>query len=177
MELLPECRPTVTVAWHNLYAVPRAESEFTGNCFEMQKTLGACLKNVCFDFTVFWYDDLYSLASGRRMKNMINRTSPPQSHLGRAASPPLIAENRLARCVLAVQCPLQTSPIIQPRVRHISSGIQIQSAVFRQFTHQTDRHIVSATNLFQHRLCSCIITTWLIILSYKIKENDLTKNT
>jgi len=26
-------------------------------------------------------------------------TSPPQSHFGRAASPPLTAENGLARCV------------------------------------------------------------------------------
>jgi len=29
----------------------------------------------------------------------ITVTSPPQSHLGRAASPPLTAENGLARCV------------------------------------------------------------------------------
>jgi len=69
---------------------------------------------------------------------------------------------RLLR-VLAVQCPLQTSLITQPRVRHIhntvpvphsayptrckvaatrdlfSNGIQIQSVVFLQFTHRTDR--------------------------------------
>jgi len=28
-----------------------------------------------------------------------NKTSSPQSHLGRAASPPLTAENELTRCV------------------------------------------------------------------------------
>jgi len=34
----------------------------------------------------------------------LQTTSPPQSHLGRAASPPLTAENGLARCVCYYLC-------------------------------------------------------------------------
>jgi len=43
--------------------------------------------------------------------------------LGRAASPPLTAENGLDRCVFSAQCPLQTSLITQPVFRHIQTTV------------------------------------------------------
>jgi len=45
-----------------------------------------------------------------------NNASPPQSHLGKAASPPLNTEWTRP---LAVQCPLQMSLITQPPVRQV----------------------------------------------------------
>jgi len=47
------------------------------------------------------------------------KTSPPQSHLGRAHCYPHGRECTHLLRVLAVQCPLQTSPVTQPWVRYI----------------------------------------------------------
>jgi len=57
---------------------------------------------------------------------------PPQSHLGR-----LRAENALGhfvRVLLAAQCPLQTSPVTQPRVCYIHSVMHMRLISYTAFS-------------------------------------------
>jgi len=67
------------------------------------------------------------LASRTKCRLTLHRTRTPKSHLGRVCRYPHGREcTRLLR-VLAVQCPLQTSPVTQPRVHYIQTMIPHQS--------------------------------------------------
>ena len=77
-----------------------------------------------------------------------------QSNLGRAASPPLTVENNYATksALVTIRCLTFThknapslrrsyhdTPFLRPTALTTPNGIQIQSAVFPQFIHRTDR--------------------------------------
>jgi len=109
---------------------------------------------------------------GDRHSN-INKKS--QSNLRRAASPSLMAENNyFTEChwlqwdapklllPLRQPPPASSTPIHRPTPFTIPNAIQIQSAVFVQFTHRTDRQMGQATSLFRHPLTLyCIIASRL----------------
>jgi len=70
---------------------------------------------------------------------VFENTSPPQNHLGRARCHPYSREcTCLLRVLLAVQCPLQTSPITESRVCYITLQCHMHPIRYTAYTARSD---------------------------------------